>query len=345
MNPNNDYQTILAQINQPAFLVQDGIITAVNRNAENYFIAPGTPIDELLIVGKEEYHQLQAGSLYLTVHASGTNHPCVVSCLEDGHLFTINTSAQQSELQVLSLAAQQLTFPMSELSLLLDQLDDSNSATTGRIRKDLARIKRIIRNMSDASRYVTATPTFQSCDIYAVLAEILEKAQTLLAESGTTLTYRIPNQPLCGMINQEMIRRAVYNLLSNAAKFSDETKHIDVQVTQNAKKLYFTVTSQKPLQNITGNMFNRYLRQPGLEDRKYGLGLGMSLIHAAAVAHKGTVLIDQDEKHQFRVTMTLSVIKNTDSVVRSPVLLPDFYGGNDQALIELSDVLSTDLYQ
>ena len=172
----------------------------------------------------------------------------------------------------------------------------------------------------------------------------MEKAQALLAESGIRLNYKLPNQPIYGMINQEMILRAVYNLISNAAKFSDDNKNIDVQLKQIDNKLYFTVTTQNSSNPVTGNLFNRYMRQPGLEDRKFGLGLGMSLIHAAATAHKGTVLIEQGNK-LFKATMTLSIIKNTASSVRSPMLFPDVYGGNDQALIELSDVLSSGLYQ
>ena len=340
MYQKNDYESMLSQIHQPAFLVQDSIITAVNQGAANRFIETGMTADELISQGKEEFHQLPYGSLYLSINLCGTDYPCVVTCLEDGKLFTINESVQP-ELQVLSLAAQQLSFPVSELTLLLDQLEDT--AKKGQISQNLFRIKRIIGNMADASRYGTATPNLHYLNATAVLEEILEKAGELLIQSGIQLTCSLPGQPVFTMLNQEILRRAVYNLLSNAAKFSS-SKAVDVQLRQKGNKLYLTVTGQTDSGPIGGNLFNRYLRQPGLEDRKFGLGLGMSLIHAAAAAHGGTVLIQQREQ-EFQATVTLSITKSSSSAVRSPMLFPDIYGGNDQALVELSDVLSSQLYK
>ena len=343
MNSKSNIESLLNQISEPAFIVQNGIITAVNATAANRFIETGFSVEDFISQGKEEYSQLENGSLYLTVTLCGAEYPCVVTCLEDGNLFTIETEAVQPELKVLSLAAQQLSFPVSELTLLLDQLEDNPKKA--QISQNLFRLKRIIGNMADTSRYETTVPNLTNCNVCGVFDEILEKAQTLLNQSGIQLTYHLPNQTVYSLVNQEMLQRAVYNLLSNAAKFSDDKKSVDAQLKLNNNKLYFTVTSQNGCKNIDSNMFSRYLRQPGLEDRKYGLGLGMALVHAAAAAHNGTVLIQQDKNHKIQVTMSLTITKSTQSTVRSPMLFPDVYGGIDQALIELSDILSTELYQ
>lgn len=340
MDSKSSYESLLSQIHQPAFLVQDGIITAVNQNAANRLIETNIKAEDLISQGKEEYCQLQDGSLYLSINLHGTDYPCVVTCLEDGKLFAVETEAVPSELQVLSLAAQQLSFPVSELTMLLDQLEDDPKKA--QINQNLSRLKRIIRNMADTARYESTAANLHYCNATALLAEILEKSQTLLSQSGIKLTYRLPDQPVYSMINQEMLRRAIYNLLSNAAKFSSNNT-VDARLQRNGNKLYFTVISQTDSEHIGGNLFNCYRRHPGLEARKYGLGLGMSLIHAAAATHGGTVLIQQNQQ-EFQATMTLSISKSNDSVVRSPILFPDMYGGNDQALIELSDVLSSELY-
>ncbi len=338
MNSENHYEAILSQMHQPAFLVHNGVITAVNASATSRFAQVDTPIDELITTGKEEYSELTQGQLILTISLCGTEYPCTVTCLEDMRLFTIETDAVQAELQVLALAAQQLSFPVSELTLLLNQLPDVEKKA--QITQNLYRLKRIIGNMSDASR--SAIPNKSQGDVCAVFDEMLEKAQALLAGSGITLTYKLPNQPIYSLIHQEILGRAVYNLLSNAAKFSNGSKKVDAELKQKGNKLYFTVSSKGS--SAGGNLFHRYTRQPGLEERKFGLGLGMSLVHQAAVAHNGTVLIEQDSGQLFRVTVTLSITKGKGNAVRSPMLFPDVYGGNDQALIELSDVLSSELY-
>lgn len=338
MNSENQYEAILSQMHQPAFLVHNGIITAVNAAATGRFAKVDTPIEELIATGKEEYKELTQGQLILTISLCGTEYPCTVTCLEDMRLFTIETETIQAELQVLALAAQQLSFPISELTLLLNQLPDVEKKAE--ITQNLYRLKRIIGNMSDASRSTIINKN--QANVCAVFREMLEKAQALLSNSGITLTYKLPNQPIYSLVHQETLKRAVYNLLSNAAKFSDGSKKVNAELKQTGNKLYFTVSSNGS--SGGGNLFHRYTRQPGLEERKFGLGLGMSLVHKAAVAHSGTVLIEQDSGEIFRVTMTLSITKGGDNTVRSPMLFPDFYGGNDQALIELSDVLSSELY-
>ena len=143
-----------------------------------------------------------------------------------------------------------------------------------------------------------------------------------------------------------MLARAIYNLLSNAAKFSDAECLIDAALSRSGNRILFTVcTKPSALSSIElSTMFHRYKREPGLEDPRFGMGLGMTMIHTAATAHGGTVLVEQPDD-VLRVTFTMAVKTSHDGTVRSPILLPDIYGGMDQALIELSDVLPTELYK
>ena len=92
-------------------------------------------------------------------------------------------------------------------------------------------------------------------------------------------------------------------------------------------------------------MFSRYLRQPALEDSRYGIGLGMVLIRTAAANHGGAVLIDQPEGTGTRITMTLSIRQSKETVLRSNILRVDYAGERDHGLIELSDCLPAELYE
>ena len=98
-------------------------------------------------------------------------------------------------------------------------------------------------------------------------------------------------------------------------------------------------------ENLRGSIHRRYLRQPTIEDGRYGLGLGMVLIRSAAACHKGTVLIDQPEDTGTRITMTLAIRRNSDPTLRSPILRVDYAGERDHALLELADALPTSLYE
>ena len=96
---------------------------------------------------------------------------------------------------------------------------------------------------------------------------------------------------------------------------------------------------------MRGTVYSRYRRQPGMEDNRFGIGLGMVLIRSTATAHGGTVLIDHPSEGGVRLTMTLAIKQNLDSAVRASIMQVDYAGERDHSLIELSDVLPSSLYE
>ncbi len=344
MEQPNHAEAILCKLREPAFIAVDGIITAVNTAAVQRFAEAGMCTADLIVTGNEEYAAFHGGNLYLTICLAGTQYPCSVSVLQEGHLFIIEEDTARAELQVLALAAQQLNMPVSEISLLVDKLSEIDSEEKAKINQNLFRLRRILSNMADAAQLAAASPRLTSCEMCSLFEEILEKASTLLSQNHIQLKYRLPNHSVHCSASPELIRRAVYNLISNAAKFSPAGSPIEAVLTHNDKRLLFTVTSSCEHGSMRGNLFTRYTRQPGLEDPRLGLGLGMPLIHAAATAHGGTVLLEELRGNKIRITMSLSVRQDKSSNLRSSILVPDIYCGSDQALIELSDVLNYHLY-
>lgn len=346
MQKPDQAETILQNIRQGAFVVTDNAITAVNTAAAQRFAKVGMGTDQFLTTGAEEYEAFHDGSLYLTICLSGTEYPCYVTALQEGHLFVMEEATAQAELQVLSLASMQLNMPISEISLLVDRLSADIDEKT-KINQNLFRIRRILSNMADAARLTVSEPRLTGCEICSIFEETLEKASAMLSQDGIVLNYRLPNHAISCCASAELLRRAIYNLISNAVKFSPAGSAIEATLNHKDKRLYFSVTSSCDSMSVLaeGNFFNRYTRQPGLEDPRLGLGLGMSLVRAAAAAHGGTVLVEKLSGKKIRITMSLSIIPVSNENIRSPILIPDIYCGSDQALIELSDVLSNHFYK
>ena len=69
----------------------------------------------------------------------------------------------------------------------------------------------------------------------------------------------------------------------------------------------------------------------------------MVLVRCIASIHGGTVLMEQGERN--RVTMTIAIRQSPDGTVRSNRLLVDYAGERDHRLIELADVLPSELYR
>jgi hypothetical protein len=94
------------------------------------------------------------------------------------------------------------------------------------------------------------------------------------------------------------------------------------------------------------NIFRNYLREPIIEDGRLGIGFGMTIVRNAALAHKGTLLLDASKNNNVRVTMTITIDSDQPMVVKSPIVaLGGIQGGWDPFLVELSDVLPDHFYE
>lgn len=347
---------MLDMIIQPAFTVRDGVVDWINDAAKAYFIEPGTQITELLATGRTEYQELTGGCLYLTLSVAGVPCGASVRKMDAFDLFTLEQESDQSELQAMALAAQELRAPLSNVMTVADQLfpvtdedDDPNvKAQTAKINRGLYQMLRIISNMSDAYRYSQQTePKMAVVNITGLLGEIFEQSASLLRHGGTELCFENLKQQVFGLADQEKLERAVHNIISNAVKFSPKGGSVDARLSRRNNMLYLTVQNSGSdiSGEMRGNVHTRFRRQPGLEDSRFGIGLGMVLIRGAAAAHGGTVLIDHPDGCGTRITMSLAIRQNTDNMVRASVIQVDYAGERNHGLIELSDVLSSCVYE
>lgn len=343
MDQSNNKNPLLDLLDRPAFFVQDGIITQVNHAAQQKLIAVGTPVADLLGDHLCVYQAYRSGSLYLSVLLEGIRYGATVTEAGDQHLFCLEQSTQAN--QALALAAQQLRAPLHSLFSAVEACPELQSVQPG-----LYQLHRIITNMSDYPRYQELQDVrMESTDLSRLFAETVEKAATLLEKSGVQLHYTALPQFVIGLADREMLERAIYNLISNAVKFSPEGGAVEAKLTHSGNMLHFTVQDQGDgiSSDILSNIFSRYLRSPGIEDSRHGVGLGLALVRTAASCHNGTVLIDQPESGGTRITMTLTVTPCDGTTLRSNIAIPfyDYAGGRDHGLLELSDVLPGSAYK
>ena len=201
--------------------------------------------------------------------------------------------------------------------------------------------------MSDAAGYQEnpeGSPELR--DICAVLAEIFEKATVLAEQAGIALVFHNHCDTVITCIDGEKLERGIYNMLSNAIKFSEKGSRIDASLSRKGNKLFLTVTDygRGIPSDLMGSVFSRHLRQAGVEESRHGIGLGMFMIRSAASAHGGTVLIEKGKDAGTKLTMTLAIRKDLQGNLSSSFLYPDYTGELDHALIELADILPADAF-
>ena len=350
MEEKKEMPGTLDLMTQPGFCVKENRITAVNAAAEGLFLVPGMDVMSLLLTGQDEYAAFQGGCLYLSLDICGQCRGAAVTRTPEGDIFLLDPDTESRELRSLALAGQELRKCLTNVMTTSDGLrplaqDPQAAEQLARLNRGLYQLLRFANNMSDAGyRSVSHQETR---NIPALLEELFEKAAQQASHTGIALTYSGLKESVYCLVDAEQLERAVWNILSNAITFTPEGGTIDASLTRQGRMLRLSVRDSGSgiAAGVLGNVFKRFLRQPAIEDSRYGLGLGMVFIRSAATAHGGAVLIDQPQGGGTRVTMTLAIRQSTQPILRSPILRVDYTGERDHSLVELSNCLPASLYQ
>lgn len=348
METQNKDLPMLDLILQPAFYVTQGKITQINQAASAYLLNVGDEIAPLLVTGHEDYLHFKEGSLCLLLSIGGQKVDTTILWIDGQQLFILEQATALAELRALSLAAQELRNSLTGMLSCASQLvpAQADPVQAAQFNRRMHQIMRIVSNMSDAVYYCENTAgRMEYVQICAFLEEILSKGQTQLKHADIHLCYSLPNTPIYTLIDAEKVERAVYNLISNAAKHTAPGGQITITLTAK-NRLYLSVSDSGHGDHapVQANIYSRYLRAPSISDGLEGIGLGMVLVRATAALHNGIVLIDHPDGQGTRVTMTLEIKQEKASKVRSPIFYPDYAGERDHILQELSDVLPASLY-
>ncbi|MBQ8796715.1 MAG: HAMP domain-containing histidine kinase [Oscillospiraceae bacterium] len=354
MDISNNIIALLEQLPQPVFLVKDDVVVYANHAAQLRDVQEKTNVYDLITIGHQEYQQFISGKLILTVSVAGILYNTVVTNSGEYHLFCLESEYSKPELRAFAVAAQALRDPLSNAFLRMDKLlpdptvQDSPAllAQIKAINRNIHQIYRAVQNMSDAATVGSAACT-ETRDVVAFLAELVEKANALFAGTRHHIEFQPMNRPAYCSLNPGTLERAILNLVSNAAKYASGDGVIKISLRAGANKLYICVQSdcEHPSAHIKSNIFSGFIREPSIDDNNRGIGLGLRITHSIAASHKGTLLVEQSDDTSLRFTLSLSTTLPEVVKVNSPVMITDKYGGFDPFLIELAEVLPSDLYE
>lgn len=346
---------MLSMFPHPVFQVKDGIIIAANQNAKDLEIQENSSVFSVLKSGQDEYRDFSGGSLSLTVGCGPINMVASVVRINDSDFFHLLFGKDAGDLQALALASQHLRDPLSNVITLSENLltgvkdtaDEKKKLRMAQLSQNLHRLLKAVGNMSDANYCADNISAMEMMNIPAVIAETITMVQQQLCSNSRKLTLNMDGNDSTGLADQDMLERAVYNLLSNAFRFSPENSVISANIHCDKDRIRFTV--ENSCDHISAEtlstIFFRYRRAPSIMGSGEGLGLGIPIIQAVASAHKGSLLVTIPETGKIRFSLTIPVVQDTRGMLRSPAIRPDYAGGYDRSLIELSDILPSSAYE
>lgn len=354
MEPTANPFDIIQYIQTPAFIVnEDDVIIKTNDTAGRLGIKTGISVTSLITHGLDDYRHLTSGKLLIQLSIG----QAWISIIEKQRVFCLEDRYPSPALRAFALVAQNLRSPLSnalsgtELLLQTESLQEDISLRQklGEINRALYQMIRAISNMSDVTDMCSSFKThFSIHDVTAIFDDFFEKAAKLVKSSNRILKFTNLKQELHLNVDPDLLERLFLNLISNAIKFSPEKSEIKVSLKKTDNRFSLIVENNilDGHTGVYGQAFSRFLREPGIESSKYGLGLGMLVISTVVSAHHGTVLMRSTPKTGVKITVTIPTRTSTTLQVKTPISFVEGYtGGIDNYLVELSDVLPSRYYE
>jgi two-component system OmpR family sensor kinase len=140
-------------------------------------------------------------------------------------------------------------------------------------------------------------------DLSALATECAQRART--AQPGHTWQCDI-TEGLQVTGDEELLRRAIDNVLGNVAAHTPEASTARLTVTGSDGYVVAEVSDDGPgvpLDQLS-RIFDRFYRA-GVPSRRPGSGLGLAIVAAVAAAHEGSVAAALNEPHGLCITLTL----------------------------------------
>lgn len=210
------------------------------------------------------------------------------------------------------------------------------------------RLLRLVNQLLDLQRLDAGRmqPSFRPCNLVEFVTQIVDSFRPYCEKKRLQLVTEMSECPPV-YLDMEKFDKVVYNLLSNAMKFTPEDGTIKVTLQSEEKQCKLQVqdtgigiiSAQIPL------LFQRFRQAEGSENRSHeGSGLGLALVKELVEMHGGKVTVDSD--HGQGTTFTLWLLNGNSHLPKEQVIETPTELNRNRASVELADLeiveLSTD---
>jgi len=201
----------------------------------------------------------------------------------------------------------ELKTPLTSIRMFSELLAEGRVADPERQRSYLsiitaeaARLTRLINNVLDFARIDRGEKKYQfeNCDLVGVVRETVATYQPQLEASGFHFSSELPSSPVWVKGDRDSLAQVIVNLLSNAEKYADSRKEIDLELRQLTSPLPYAELKVKDRglgvpKGSEQKIFEQFYRaHDSLNSGIQGSGLGLTLARQVARAHGGEVVYE-----------------------------------------------------
>lgn len=197
-----------------------------------------------------------------------------------------------------------LRTPLTALFGYLEFLEDElagpltpeQRAYVQQVQKNGKRLELMVNDLLDVARFEAGTFRLncETVDFRASLQDTIETLKPQIEAVRLRVEVTVPSYPMLANLDAERIERVVFNLLSNALKFTPEGGIIRVTAETRDGELYCAVTDTGVgiASEDLSKLFSRFSQLEEGKRKKGGTGLGLSISKSIVESHGGRIGVD-----------------------------------------------------
>ncbi|MBD2774535.1 response regulator [Iningainema tapete] len=202
------------------------------------------------------------------------------------------------------------------------------------------RLLRLVNQLLDLQRLDAGRmqPSFRPGDLVEFVSQIVESFRPYCEKKGLHLVTMMDQCPLV-YLDTEKFDKVVYNLLSNAMKFTPEGGTITVIVRPELNHCTLQVqdTGIGIVKEQLPHLFERFRQAEGSENRSYeGSGLGLALVKELVELHGGQVTVES--VYGEGTTFTVQLVPGVKHLPKEQLLEAPLELNTARASVELADL-------
>ncbi len=237
-------------------------------------------------------------------------------------------TANRAKDEFLAMLGHELRNPLSPIltALHLMRMRGGETREQAVIERQVGHLVRLVDDLLDISRITRGKIELrrESLELAAAVSAGIEMARPLLEQRRQRLALDVPAEGLRLQVDQNRLAQVVSNLLTNAAKYSDQESTVHVRARREGDWIRLSVRDEgvglPP--ELLNRVFDVFFQQPQSIDRsKGGLGLGLAIVRSLTEMHGGRVSAFSDgpgKGSEFVVELPAQAALETAGVARGP---------------------------
>jgi signal transduction histidine kinase len=182
------------------------------------------------------------------------------------------------------------------------------------ITTETARLTRLINNVLDFARLERGEKNYNvaACDLTALTRETVETFRPHLESAGIRFETALPEQAVPVQVDRDAVSQIIVNLLSNAEKYSNGAKEIQLELATSSQQAVLRVLDRGPgvPRGCEEKIFEKFYRaNDSLTNNVPGSGLGLTLARQIARGHGGEVSYEPREGGGSCFTLRLPLLE------------------------------------